>query len=311
MAPADATWRLPEVTREDIATALRDLGLSAGDGVMVHSSLKSFGHVAGGAATVIEALMQVLRPEGTLMMPSFNHGTPFSQGGEGFYDPRSTPTTNGAIPDLFWRLPGVYRSLDPTHPIAAWGRSARRYTQFHHRTLTMGPESPLGLLGREGGLGLFLGVTYKVNTFHHVVETTLGAPCLGRRTDVYPVRIPAGGWEGTAANSAGADPADRLVQGRTWGWRERGCPITDSARYEREMVARGLQKEMMIGACRAILFRLSDCFDAIAQGLNEGTDGFPPCHRCPIRPRQVQQTVPSDWDEQHQRLMPDSEALTY
>jgi aminoglycoside N3'-acetyltransferase len=311
MAPADGTPPLSEVTREDIATTLRDLGLSAGDGVMVHSSLKSLGRVAGGAAAVIEALMQVLTPEGTLMMPSFNHGEPFWQGGPGLCDPRSTPTTNGVIPDLFWRLPGVCRSLDPTHSIAAWGRSARRYTQFHHRTLTMGPESPLGLLGREGGLGLFIGVTYKVNTYHHVVETTLGAPCLGRRTESYPVRIPVGGWEGTAANSADPAPTDRIVQGRTWGWRERGCPITDSARYEREMVARGRQKETIVGACRAILFRLSDCFDVIAQGLNEGMDGFPPCRLCPIRPRQVQQTVPSDWDEQHQRLMPDSEAWTY
>lgn len=34
--------------------------------VMVHSSLKSFGHVEGGADTVVDALMELLTPEGTL-----------------------------------------------------------------------------------------------------------------------------------------------------------------------------------------------------------------------------------------------------
>ena len=111
---------------------------------MVHSSLKSFGRVEGGARTVIAALMEVITPEGTLLFPSFNHGRAFEEGQPGYFDPRETPTTNGAIPDLFWRMPGVLRSLAPTHAFAAWGKNARRYMQFHHRTLTMGPESPLG-----------------------------------------------------------------------------------------------------------------------------------------------------------------------
>ena len=137
---------------EDLCHDFRSLGLHAGSGVMVHASLSSFGHVEGGARTVIDALMEVVTPEGTLMMPSFNHGAPFGPNGPGYYHPGETRTTNGAIADLFWRLPGVQRSLDPTHPTAAWGKNAQRYTRGHHRTLTMGPESPLGLLGAEGGL---------------------------------------------------------------------------------------------------------------------------------------------------------------
>ena len=132
-------------------------GLPAGAGVMVHSSLKSFGQVEGGAHTVVEALMEVLTPQGTLLMPTFNHEAPFFEGGPGYYHPAETPTVNGAIPDCFWRMPGVRRSLDPTHPFAAWGRHARRYTQFHHRTLTMGPQSPLGQLYADDGFGLLLG----------------------------------------------------------------------------------------------------------------------------------------------------------
>ncbi len=286
---------LPSVSQADIVSGLRALGLAPGAGVMVHSSLKSFGRVEGGAAAVIAALMDVITPEGTLLLPSFNHGAPFREGGPGYYHPQETPTTNGAIPDLFWRMPGVRRSLDPTHPIAAWGVNSLRYTQFHHRTLTMGPRSPLGLLGAEGGYCLLLGVGYHSNTYHHVVEMTTAAPCLGQRTEAYPVILPDG----------------RRVLGRTWGWRAHPCPINDAARYQEEMAARGLHSVAQIGGCRAVLYRLQDGFSVIAELLEKGKAGFPPCRRCPIRPRRAPQTVTSDWDAQNECLLPDSEAWRY
>jgi aminoglycoside 3-N-acetyltransferase len=281
------------VTREDVVAGLRQLGLQAGAGVMVHSSLKSFGRVTGGAPTVIEALMEILTPQGTLLMPSFNHGTAFEEGMPGYYHPEKTATINGAIPDLFWRMAGVSRSLDPTHAIAAWGKHSQRYTQFHHRTLTMGPESPLGLLHQENGFGLLLGVTYGANTFHHVVEMSTGAPCLGLRTEAYPVVLPDG----------------LVVRGRTWGWREDACPINDYTVYKEEMQI--FHKEVMIGRCRAILFRLQDCFAVIARLLQEGKNGISPCKHCPIQPRRVPQTVPSDWDPIHQCPIPESSAWCY
>ena len=283
------------VTKADIQAGLRELGIKPGFGLMVHASLKSFGVVQGGVKTVIEALMAAVTPEGTLLMPSFNHATIFQEDGSSYFDPLTTPTTNGIIPDTFWRMPGVFRSLNPTHAFAAWGKHARRYTEFHHRTLTMGPQSPLGLLYADDGYGLFIGVGYAANTFHHVVEMSLGVPCLGLRTEAYPVVLPDG----------------RQVQGRTWGWRERFCPLTDEGGYYDAMPARGLQREVMVGQSRLILFRLRDCFAVVAEILQTGQDGFPPCSGCPIRPRQIWATVKSDWDEQSQRLVPDSAAWQY
>lgn len=283
----------PPVKKEDIVAGLRALGIEAGAGLMVHSSLKSFGYVEGGAAGVIEALQEGLTPEGTLLMPSFNHGRAFDPGEAGYYSPTETPTKNGRIPDTFWRMPGVWRSLNPTHPFAAWGKHARRYIEFHHRTLTMGPQSPLGLLCADDGFCLFIGVDYRCNTFHHVVEMCLGVPCLGRRTEAYPVLLPDG----------------RRVMGRTWGWRERSCPITDANRYHDRM--RPFQRETIVGASRWIAYRLPDGFEVIARCLYEGKDGFPPCSHCPIRPRRVPETVPSDWDAERQCLRPESEAWGY
>ena len=281
------------VTNADLVTGLHSLGLEAGMGVMVHSSLSSFGHVDGGPTTVVTALMSVLTLEGTLLMPSFNHGAPFGPSGPRYYHPQETPTTNGAIPDSFWRMSGVARSLNPTHPFAAWGKHAERYTALHHRTLTMGPESPLGLLYRDDGCGLLLGVDYRSNTFHHAVEMATGAPCLGQRTEAYPILLPDG----------------RRVTGRTWGWRARSCPFTDSNRYADEMTDK--HRVVMIGSCRAIFYRLQDCYRVVANILANGKRGFPPCRGCAVRPRSVPETVVSDWDAANARLHPDSESLTY
>jgi aminoglycoside N3'-acetyltransferase len=283
----------PNVTQADLVEGFRELGLSSGMGVMVHSSLSSFGRVEGGPTAVIQALMEILTPEGTLLMPSFNHGAAFAPYGPGYYDPRETPTTNGAIPDRFWRMEGVARSLNPTHAFAAWGKHAQRYTRHHHRTLTMGPQSPLGLLHQDGGACLLLGVDYTSNTFHHVVEMSTQAPCLGRRSEAYPVRL----------------PDERQVMGRTWSWRAGSCPFTDSNRYADEMAA--YHRTAQIGASRVIFYRLQACYAVVANILTQGKRGFPPCSGCAIRPRQTADTVPSDWDAQHDVLSPASESFTF
>ena len=50
------------VGQGEIVASLRQMGLREGDGVMVHSSLSSIGHVEGGAATVVEAFLALLGP---------------------------------------------------------------------------------------------------------------------------------------------------------------------------------------------------------------------------------------------------------
>ena len=288
---------LPTLAYTDLIASFRKIGLARGMGLVVHSSLKSFGHVAGGPHAVLQALMDILTPAGTLLLPTFNHGVPFEPGGAGYFDPLQTPTINGAIPDAFWRLPGVSRSLDPTHPFAAWGKNSLRYTANHHRTITMGPQSPLGLLLQDDGWCLLLGVTYLANTFHHAVEMSpaVSAPCLGVRTEAYPVRLPGG----------------RMVTGRTWGWRGGECPFTDHGRYGAEMQRLGLERVLQVGLSQVTLYRLSDGYQVIASILKNGLDGIAGCSGCPVRPRQCEFTVPSDWDFTRQEPLPDSSAWTY
>ena len=260
------------VTRKILKQGLSDLGIRAGMKVMVHSSLKSFGYVEGGADTVIDVLMELLTPEGTLMMPSFNHEEPYFHGD--IFKVTKTPTTNGRIPDTFWRREGVSRSINPTHAFAAWGKDRERYTCDHQKTSAMGPDSPLGRLMEDGGYCLLLGVDYESNTFHHHVESCEGAPCLRLRGEVYPVRL-ADGTETTA---------------HTWSWRDGECPITDATRYAPYMAK--IHRMIKIGNAEVTLYKLSEGYPIIAKCLREGVDGIPPCSGCSIRPRVCQWTVP-------------------
>ena len=159
----------------------------------------------------------------------------------------------------------------------------------------MGPNSPLGLLGREAGYGLLVGVGFRANSYHHVAETTHQAPCLGRRTEAYPVRLSDG----------------RRVMGRTFGWRAGRCPYTDEQRYPAEMEARGLYRRVRVGKSDLTFYRLSDCATVVTELLRSGADGYPSCDRCPIRPRTSAHTVPSDWDDASNTLRPDAEGWTY
>ncbi len=57
-------------TKQSIVADLRKMGVERGMTILVHSSLSRIGWVNGGATAVIQALMEVVTEEGTIVMPS-------------------------------------------------------------------------------------------------------------------------------------------------------------------------------------------------------------------------------------------------
>jgi aminoglycoside 3-N-acetyltransferase len=288
------------VSKIDIISALKDLDLEQGDKVIVHSSLKSLGHVTGGPETVIQALQETVTCEGILMMPSFNHGLIFYKKKQpvpdACFDVIHTHTTNGLIPETFRKMKGVFRSLNPTHAFAVWGKNAEMYVKNHHRLLTMGQGSPLELLERNGGKCLFIGVGYAPNTFKHVVEMTNNVPCLSPRTDEHNVRLEDG----------------RVVKGRTWGWRKGECPLPERTSYEDiQMKTRGLDKRALLGKAQLTLFCLSDFRAVLEDVLEFGLNGIPGCANCKVKAEITAFAKESDWDIKRGCLKEWSPALEY
>lgn len=164
---------MADVAQHDIVAGIRSLGVGAGDLLLAHSSLKSFGRVEGGAKAVAEALMESVGPEGTVLVPTFNYGTlP--------YDARSTPSLTGAVTDAFWRLPGAMRSAHPTHAFAAVGPLAAELLADHEDAHPLGRRSPLWRLWERDGWVLLMGCDHRANSMIHVAEEVMGVPYLGR-----------------------------------------------------------------------------------------------------------------------------------
>jgi len=260
------------VTKEILKEGLRELGLYSGMRVNVHTSLSAFGYVEGGADTVVDVLMELVTSDGTLMMPTFNHGTPYEKGQ--IFDVHTTPSVSGIINDTFWRRDGVRRSLSCTHAFAVWGKDADDYVADHHKDRVCGPMSPLGKMYRDDGYVLLLGVDYGSNTFHHFVEESFDPPCL-EMSHPYEIK----GWNGETMGVP------------TWNWRNGSCPFNDPQhsigkppRYTEDMDAAGIAKKTQIGNATVTLFKMRDAFDVIAKNLKNGAYGFPPCSGCNIRP---------------------------
>jgi aminoglycoside 3-N-acetyltransferase len=163
------------VTEHDIAQGLRRLGLESGAIALVHSSLSSFGHVQGGAETVIDALLETVGPGGTVLVPTLTGSETLSAENPPLFDPATTPCWTGRIPERFRQRPQAVRSLHPTHSVAAIGDQAQALTEGHEYSITpCGPDSPYGRLAQAGGVILLLGVTHSCNTALHYVEESVG-----------------------------------------------------------------------------------------------------------------------------------------
>ena len=155
------------LTQDRIAADLRRLGVQSGDVLMIHSSLRSMGHVVGGAPTVVDALLEVLGPTGTLVGPSFNYETAQDPGF--IFDPLDTPSDMGAIADQIRRRAGNRRSRHLTHSVSAIGPEAEAIVKAPGES-AWAADSPLGTVFKLGGRFLLLGVTYQSFTACHLLE---------------------------------------------------------------------------------------------------------------------------------------------
>lgn len=162
----------------ELESAFAELGVGAGQHVLLHSSLSSLGHVIGGADTVIDALLHVVGRDGTLVVPTLTGHEGIGPDADVRFDVTSTPAWTGTIPETLRRRSGAVRSLHPTHSVAAIGAAAEFLTRGHEDTLTpCGAGSPYARLAEQpAGRILLLGVGHESNTTLHAVEELAGVP---------------------------------------------------------------------------------------------------------------------------------------
>ena len=171
-------------TRSSLARDLRALGLKAGDHVLIHAGLRSIGPIVGGPDALIDAFLDVLGPDGTLLAycdwqmaeeagddPALRDEVP------AFDAARSRAIRDhGAFPEMVRTTPGARRSGNPGASVAALGRRAEWFTADHPLDYGYGPDSPFGRLVAAGGKTMLLGAPRDTLTLLHHAEHLADIP---------------------------------------------------------------------------------------------------------------------------------------
>ncbi len=179
------------ISKKDIISDLRKLGLQEGMTVEVHSSLSSFGYVIGGAQTVVDALMETVGYEGTLVMalqdsnnnePSYWSRPPIERelwekvrnSMPAFNPNESEFKSMGDITNNLNRRAGAYRSYHPSCAFVTFGKYGKLIANKHELDFGLGEQSPLGTIYGLPSYVLLIGVDYDNCTGMHLAEYRSG-----------------------------------------------------------------------------------------------------------------------------------------
>ncbi|PKM86619.1 MAG: AAC(3) family N-acetyltransferase [Firmicutes bacterium HGW-Firmicutes-10] len=176
------------ITRQQIIDQLRANGISEGMTLMVHSSLRAFGYVCGGAQTVVDALLEAVGYEGTIVVsmqsgdnsePSYWQNPPVAieffdiirKSHPSFHINHSDVSKMGAISKSIRHREGSVMTHHPAVAFCAMGKYARFICRHHELDFPLSKESPLGACYDLKAHVLLLGVGYDSCTALHLAES--------------------------------------------------------------------------------------------------------------------------------------------
>lgn len=151
-------------TKKYLVNILKEIGLSRGDIVMVHSSWRYFYNFEGTPEDLIGIIREIIGDEGTILMPSYGPDRTY-------FDVSNTPSSAGVVSEVFRRYPNVFRSACTHFSISAQGPIAEDLTKDHFNSEygfdCNSPYYKLAQLGQSKVLFIGLGSKpTKISLFH-------------------------------------------------------------------------------------------------------------------------------------------------
>jgi aminoglycoside 3-N-acetyltransferase len=232
------------LTQQNIIDGLKGLGLEQGMAVEVHSSLSSLGYVAGGASTIITALIEVVGEQGAIVMPAdlISPLLPLTAEDRAIgivakvrmLDENADEKSGmGVIADTFRHWPDTCLGKG-VHRVCAWGRDAERYSQKSYEYLLS-----------VDGWALLIGVDIHRCSSMHIAEEKVQVPQEIRDHFRLPEAI--------------QQELDRLYPSPEWYvvYGNPNAPVTDDAwdRVVQEADRKGLIRRGKIGQADCLLFK--------------------------------------------------------
>jgi aminoglycoside N3'-acetyltransferase len=165
-----------EISKQRLIDDLAKMGLKKGDHLGVGLSLKSIGYVDGGPKTIIEAVLEVLGPSGTLMMNAYTEFFYLTEVRRGWtsyvFDYRSTKVNTGIVPETFRLCENSIRSQHPTHSNVALGKYAKALLEGHDENSSA--YLPYSRLSEINGKYLAIGIGDRLVGFRHQAQYKAG-----------------------------------------------------------------------------------------------------------------------------------------
>lgn len=126
------------LTEEDLISQFPDLGIFRNDRIIINSSMSRIGILKDGPVTLINALKNYITSDGLIVMSTYPHRNSFKYlENYTLFDVLHTPSLNGSLTECFRTSEGVFRSIHPTHPLAAWGKNAKELMSGHEKSKSM------------------------------------------------------------------------------------------------------------------------------------------------------------------------------
>lgn len=161
-----------EVERSQVVTCLEQVGVQSGDGLLVHSAIQFLGQPTGGVGMYLQALQDVLGPQGTVAVPTFNFA--FARGED--YDPHTSPAVGmGTFSEYVRTRPGTLRTTHPMQSFAVIGRDASELAACDTPS-AFDDSSAVDEMVRRGYKLLLLGANIQAVSLFHYSEQRVGVP---------------------------------------------------------------------------------------------------------------------------------------
>ncbi len=121
------------LTKQDLINDLEKIGVKKGDLLHLKVSMRSIGKIEGGADTLVEALLDVVGEEGTIVSDAFIDvfPLPLSKENRKKIADDKTPSYAGAFANAMIRHPKSVRSKHPIQKFSAIGKLAKELCYNH------------------------------------------------------------------------------------------------------------------------------------------------------------------------------------
>jgi aminoglycoside 3-N-acetyltransferase len=154
------------INRMQITRALGELGVLPGDCLIAHTSLRAFGYVEGGSLAVVDAVLDAVGREGTVVFPTFT-GRNVTDYDASIEDLIYT----GTVPKAARLRDDFVKSMHPLYSICAKGPLAAELCERNDRYIFPAARHKfLHWMGERGGKALLLGCGHESNSSVHLVE---------------------------------------------------------------------------------------------------------------------------------------------